>query len=179
MSEMELWWGLDSSIASSDWWKEISAEDIVRVNESLWEARKYRGRIASSVAGNTKVAEFIKYLFLVIESDEFRETIDCFTVRNPLGDASFLSKTFVACMLPLYPEKADELWLDKEFTLDYHFLVNFQNYLLYVQWVFAHDAESWKADEKKLKEFLKIIIQLWNIAMTEDESLDVMKVLWN
>jgi len=80
-------------------------------------------------------------------------------------------------MLPLYPEKADELGLDKEFPLDYHFLITFQSYLMYVQQIFAHDTEAWKADENKLKEFLKIVIELWGITMAEDENLEHMKVL--
>jgi hypothetical protein len=80
-------------------------------------------------------------------------------------------------MLPLYPEKADELSLDKEFQLDYHFLISFQSYLLYVQQVFAHDNEARKADEKKLKEFLRVVIELWAITMAEHESLENTKVL--
>ncbi len=177
MSEMELWWGLDTSIGSNDGGKEVSAEDIVRVNESLGEARKYRGKIAWSVATNSKVAAFISFLFISIDNDEFRDNLGCFVVPQAIGEPVFLSKIFVACMLPLYPEKADELSLDKEFQLDYHFLISFQSYLLYIQQVFAHDNEARKADEKKLKEFLRVVIELWAITMAEHESLENTKVL--
>lgn len=177
MSEIELWWGLDTNMGSNDGGKEVSAEDIVRVNESLGEARKYRGKIAGSVASNSKIAEFISFLFLTIDHTSFREHLDCFVVVQPVWEPLFLSKVFVACMLPLYPEKADELGLHKEFPLDYHFLVTFQSYLMYVQQIFAHDTEARKADENKLKEFLKIVIELWGIIMAEHESLEHIKVL--
>lgn len=170
MSEMELWWGLDTNVSSNDGGKEVSTEDIVRVNESLWEARKYRGKIAGSVTSNSKIAAFISFLFLTIDHDIFRDNLDCFVVVQPVWEPVFLSKVFVACMLPLYPEKADELALDKEFALDYHFSVNFQSYLLYVQQAFAHDNEARKADEKKLKEFLRIVIELWGVPSIETDN---------
>lgn len=177
MSEIELWWWLDTNMGSNDGGKEVSAEDIVRVNESLGEARKYRGRIASSVASNSKIAAFISYLFLVIEDDSFWDELECFWIPSELGESSFIVKIFVACMLPLYEEKSDELWLDKEFPLDYHFVVTFQSYLLYVQQVFAHDAEGRKVDEKKLKSFLKKIIEIWDIKVAENDSIEQFKVL--
>jgi hypothetical protein len=176
MAEIELG-GFETGGTSSEGGKEVSQEDIVRVNESLGEARKYRGRIGSSIASNSKLAEFIKFLIITISADEFWDGLDAFWIRQDLGEPVFLGRTFVACMLPLYEEKADELELNKEFPLDYHILVTFQNYLMYVQQVFAHDQESRKVDEKKLNAFLKTVVSIWEIKLEEQDSLENMKIL--
>lgn len=178
MSENEIGGGFD---AINTGWEssdsgEVSQEDLIRVNESLGEAKRVRGQISWSIASNTKIAQFIHYLVMQIADNSFWDALDCFWVRKDLGEPYFLSHTFVACMLPLYEEKADELWLNKEFPLDYHILVNFQNYILYVQQVFAHDKESWMVDEKKLIGFLKVVLKLRAIPLSEQDSLEGLQI---
>lgn len=179
MSEIEVGWGFDSVNTGAEWGdgQEASQEDVVRVNEALGEARKVRGRISTSIAANTKLADFIKFLIITISSESFRDGLDAFWIRQDIGEPVFLAKSFVACMAPLYEEKADELGLHKELQLDYHIFVSFQNYILYVQQVFAHDEDGRKVDEKKLLAFLKTVIGLWDIKMGEQDSLEGMKIL--
>ena len=171
MAEIEIGW-FESWNSGVEWSSEITQEDLVRVNEGLGEARKARQWIWASVATNSKLAEFIKFLFINQGSDEFWDSVGCFWINNNLGEASFMAKLFVACMLPLYEEKADEFWLNNEFPVDYHFIVSFQTYLSYIQKVFAEEQEVWKIDEQKFREFLKNVITTYNIQMTEQDSLE-------
>lgn len=170
MSEIEIN-SIDTGVSTQEWSKEISQEDIIRVNESLGEARKYRGKIWSSVASNSKLAEFIKHLVMSIDDNEFWERLDCFWITSALWEPLFLAKTFVACLLPLYEEKADELWLSTEFPLDYHFVVTFQTYMYYIQQLFAHDQESWRVDEKQFIQFITMVIKRRSITLSDQDSL--------
>jgi hypothetical protein len=171
MAEIEIGW-FESWNSGAEWSSEITQEDLVRVNEGLGEARKVRQGIGASVAVNSKLAEFIKFLFVNQGSNDFWDGLDCFWISNNLGEASFMARIFVACMLPLYEEKADEFWLNNEFPLDYHFMVSFQSYLSYIQKVFTAEQEVWKIDEKKFRDFLKTVITTYNIQMTEQDSLE-------
>lgn len=175
MSEIEIG-SIDTGTTNNEWSGEVSQEDLIRVNEWLWEARKYRGKIGSSIASNSKLAQFITYLVVTIDQQEFREYLDCFWIANPLGESTFLVKMFIACMLPLYREKADELWLSTEFTLDYHFDVTFKNYILYIQQLFAHDTESWKVHEKDFIRFITMVIRQRSISLWESESLSMITI---
>ncbi|MFA7284526.1 MAG: hypothetical protein WC004_01750 [Candidatus Absconditabacterales bacterium] len=148
---------------------EVSQEDLIRVNEQLGESRKYRGMIGSSVATNSKLAEFLKHLIVQVNSNEFRDALDCFYVKTELGEAIFLSTTFCACMAPLYAAKADELALQELFAIDYHVDTSFHAYLQYIQKLFAHDKESRKVNEKKFLIFLKLVISLRSL-QPEDKS---------
>ena len=170
MSEMEIN-NSDTGVSHQEWSGEVSQEDLIRVNEWLWEARKYRGKIGSSIASNSKLAQFITYLVVTIDQQEFRENLDCFWIHNSLGEPIFLAKTFIACLLPLYEEKADEFWLSTEFVLDYHFLVTFESYILYIQQLFAHDQESRKVNEKKFISFIKMVVTQRSIAISDHQSL--------
>ncbi len=175
MADLEIG-GLESSQNTGNEWSEVSKEDLVRVNEQLGESRKYRGMIGSSVTTNTNIAAFLKFLIVEINANEFWDTIECFYVRAGIGELMFLSTTFCACMLPLYPEKADELWMDKAFSVDYHIPISFYDYLPYIQKVFAHDKESWKVDEKKFIVFLRKIVDLWNIVPEDKLALSQIKI---
>ena len=171
MDEIEIGW-FESRINALEWSCEFWQEDLVRVNEELWEARKVRQGIGASVAANSKLADFIKFLFLNQISNDFRDNLDCFWINDNLWEASFMARLFVACMTPLYEEKADEFWLSNDFVVDYHFSVNFQSYLSYIQKVFSQEQEAWKMDEKKFREFIKSVITTYNIQMSEQDSLE-------
>jgi len=166
MSEIEIG-SIDSWSISSEWSKEVTGEDLVRVNETLWEARKYRGKIGSSVASNSKIAAFIKFLIIEISYELFWNHLGCFRIDGGVGDQQFLSKLFVSCMLPLYETQADTYGLQNEFELDYHFLVTFDSYLLYVQNAITVDPNGRKMNEKKLIRFLEVVVSHWSITSQE------------
>ena len=60
---IETWW-------SADWWNEVTAEDLVRVQESEGQARKVMWQIRKSQKTNKQFALMLSFIFKYVEDEE-------------------------------------------------------------------------------------------------------------
>lgn len=54
----------------TEWWNEVTAEDLVRVQESEWQARKVMWQIRKSQKTNKQFALMLSFIFKYIEDEE-------------------------------------------------------------------------------------------------------------
>lgn len=149
---------------------EVSAEDLVRVQESEWKARQIAGQIAASQQQWGQLAKFLtKILQELYDEQRFWDHLGLFTVSwlEPFNQ-TFLHEELIAMVLPFFASWADEFEMQKFYPIDYHFtrtLASLTGY--YVALVGQYDRIR-LMDREKMRKFLLVMLEHYGVIKMEE-----------
>ncbi len=153
--------------------KEVSAEDLVRVQESEGKARQIAGQIAASQQQWGQLAKFlIKILQELYDEKRFWDHLGLFTISGQEAfNQTFLHEELIAMVLPFFAPWGDEFEMQKFFPIDYHFTRTLANLTGYYVALTGHYDRIGLMDREKMRKFLLVMLEHYGvIKMAEIEN---------
>lgn len=157
------------------WGKEVSAEDLVRVQESEGKAKQIASQIIASQQQWGQLAKFlIKILQDLYDEKWFWDHLGLFTISgHEAFNQTFLHEELIAMLLPFYATWGDEFEMQKFFLVDYHFTRTLANLTEYYVALRGHYDRIGLMDREKMRKFLLIIMEHYGVIrmeITEDKN---------
>ena len=149
---------------------EVSAEDLVRVQESEGKARQMAGQIAASQQQWGQLSNFlIKILQELYDEQWFWDHLGLFTIsgQEPFQQ-TFLYEELVAMLLPFYTAWADEYEMSTIFPIDYHFTRTLPHLTGYYVALTGHYDRIRLMDREKMRAFLLVMLEHYGVVTMEE-----------
>jgi hypothetical protein len=153
--------------------KEVSAEDLVRVQESEGKARQMAGQIAASQQQWGQLAKFLtKILQELYDEQWFWDHLVLFTISgHEAFNQTFLHEELIAMLLPFFASLGDEFEMQNFFPIDYHFTRTLANLTGYYVTLTGHYDRIGLMEREKMRKFLLVMLEHYGvIKMAEIEN---------